>query len=292
MQDFQQDIFHELRKEDVLLILSRGLGLLRIVINLLHAYDAAGNNLVVIIGADDRENGWIGESLAEQSSVSMAGKVRGLSVVNTHMANIVSARQKLYSRGGILSVTPQILILDLLSGVLDPASVTGLIVLHAERVVATSVEAFCLRIYRQGNKEGFLKAFSDNPEPFTTGFSPLSNMMRNLFLRTPLLYPRFQVDVSKSLEGRRKAEVIELEVPLSDSMSAIQAAIMECVEASIKELRKANSGLDMEDWNLDNALNRNFDVIVMRQLQPVWHRLSWRTKQIAGDLRILRNMLQ
>jgi hypothetical protein len=31
------------------------------VANLLHSYDAAGGNLIVIVGATDRENGWIGE---------------------------------------------------------------------------------------------------------------------------------------------------------------------------------------------------------------------------------------
>ena len=55
------DIFNELRCEDELLVLARGLGLIRVVTNLLHSYDAAGNNLIVIVGADDRENGWIGE---------------------------------------------------------------------------------------------------------------------------------------------------------------------------------------------------------------------------------------
>lgn len=43
------------------MILARGLGLLRLVTNLLHFYDAAGNNLVLVVGADDRENEWIGE---------------------------------------------------------------------------------------------------------------------------------------------------------------------------------------------------------------------------------------
>lgn len=62
-QDYQQDLFSELRSEDELVLLARGLGLLRIVINLLHSYDAAGNNLVVVVGADDRENAWIGEGL-------------------------------------------------------------------------------------------------------------------------------------------------------------------------------------------------------------------------------------
>lgn len=58
---YQQDIFNELRGEDELVILARGLGLLRLVTNLLHFYDAAGNNLVLVVGADDRENEWIGE---------------------------------------------------------------------------------------------------------------------------------------------------------------------------------------------------------------------------------------
>ena len=57
-------MFNELRTEDELVILARGLGLLRVVTNLLHAFDAAGNNLIIVVGADDRENEWIGEGMA------------------------------------------------------------------------------------------------------------------------------------------------------------------------------------------------------------------------------------
>ncbi len=160
------------------------------------------------------------------------------------------------------------------------------------RIVATSLEAFILRIYRQRNKDGFLKAFSDNPEPFMSGFSPLATMVRNLFLRKTSLWPRFHVTVAKSLEGRKKAEVIELEVPMTDGMKEIQNAVLECVEVSIGELKKANTGLEMDDWNVDSALHKSFDVIVRRQLDPVWHRVSWRTKQIVNDLTVLRQILQ
>ena len=62
-KQYQQDLFLELRSEDELVILGQGLGLLRIVTNLLHAYDAAGNNLVLVVGADERENEWIGEGM-------------------------------------------------------------------------------------------------------------------------------------------------------------------------------------------------------------------------------------
>ena len=141
------------------------------------------------------------------------------------------------------------------------------------------------------NKAGFLKAFSDNPEPFTTGFAPLASMMRNLFLRNPSLWPRFHVTVAKSLEGRKKAEVIELEVPVTDGMRDIQNAILECVEVSISELRKADTGLELDDWTLDSALHRSFDIIVRRQLDPIWHRVSYRTRQIVNDLSVLRSIL-
>jgi DNA excision repair protein ERCC-4 len=243
-----------------------------------------------VIGAEERENGWIGESLAEHAAISMSPKARGLNVVNTDVMS-VGTREKMYAQGGIFSITSRILVVDLLTSLLNPETITGLVVLHADRIVATSLEAFILRIYRQKNKVGFLKAFSDNPEPFTTGFAPLSTMMRNLFLRNVSLWPRFQVLVAQSLEGKKKAEVIELEVPMSDSMRDIQNAIMECVEVSIGELKKANSGLEMEDWNVDSALHKQFDLVVRRQLDPVWHRVSWKTKQIVNDLTVLRGML-
>lgn len=263
---------------------------MRIIQNLLHSYDAAGNNLIVVVGAEDRENGWIGEALAEHAAISAAPKARGLTVVNTDFQS-VGAREKMYAGGGIFSITSRILVVDMLTGLLDPESVTGLVLLHADRVVATSLEAFILRVYRQKNKVGFLKAFSDNPDPFTVGFSPLSTMLKNMFLKKASLWPRFHVTVANSLEGKKKAEVIELEVPMTDGMQEIQQAIMECVEVSIHELKKGNSGLEMEDWNLDSALLKNFDVIVRRQLDPNWHRVSWKTRQIVNDLAVLRGLL-
>lgn len=159
-------------------------------------------------------------------------------------------------------------------------------------MIATSIEAFIIRIYRQHNKSGFLKAFSDSPESFSAGFAPLATMMRNVFLRKPSLWPRFHVTVAKSLEGQKKAEVIELEVPLTDHMRDIQNAVLECVEVSISELKKAGTGLDLEDWTLDSALHKNFDVIVRRQMDPIWHRISYRTRQIISDLTVLRSVLQ
>lgn len=257
----------------------------------MHAHDAAGNNLVVLVGADDRDNELIIEALAEQRSITRAHKSRGLTLVKTDLTN-VAAREDLYSRGGVLTITSQILVVDLLSQLLEPASITGMIVLHAERINATSLEAFIIRLYRQKNKTGFLKAFSDAPEPFSTGFAPLATSLRNLFLQKSSIWPRFQLAVAKSLEGHRKAEVVEFEVPMTVNMRDIQNAVLECIEASISELRKAGTGIELDDWTVDHALHRNFDMIVRRQLDAVWHRISFRTRQIVNDLTVLRGVLQ
>ncbi|KAJ5708628.1 DNA repair protein [Penicillium malachiteum] len=287
---YQQDIFTELRAEDELVILARGLGLLQLITNFLHFHDAAGNNLVLVVGADERENEWIGEALSEHNDRSKSPLARGLRIINTEKAT-VPVREGIYSRGGILSVTSRILVTDLLSKLLDPEKVTGIVILHADRVIATSLEAFIVRIYRQSNKRGFLKAFSESPEPFTTGFAPLANMLRNLFLQKASLWPRFHVTVSEALEGDRKAEVIELEVPMSSKMRDIQNAVLECVELSVAELRKSNTGLDMEQWTMDSALHRNFAPAIRRQLQTIWHRVTPRTKQIVSDLEALQSIL-
>lgn len=287
---FQQEIYKLLRDEDCLIILARGLGLLKIVTNLLHSYDVAGNSLVIVVGAEDRENEWIGEALAEHHATSRSPLSKVLRVINTDKAS-VSMREKIYADGGVVSVTSRILVVDLLSKLLDPETVTGLVVLHAERVVATSIEAFIVRIFRQFNKIGFLKAFCDAPEPLASSYAPLASMMKNLFLRRPSIWPRFHASIAQSLEGRRKAEIIELEVDMTPDMMTIQQAVLECIEASIGELRKANTGIEMDDWTADSALHTNFDAIVRRQLDPVWHRISWRTKEIANDLTTLRNIL-
>jgi DNA excision repair protein ERCC-4 len=287
---FQQKIFDELRSEDELVVLGPGLGLLNIVCNLLHAYSTGGDKIILLIGAEKRENEWIGQSLAEHAAINQSVDSKGLTEINTDVAS-TEARLRIYSEGGTFSITSQILVVDMLAGLLTPSSIAGIVVLHADKVIATSIEAFILRIYREQNKDGFLKAVSDKPESFTMGFSPLARMMRNLFLQKSSFWPRFQTDVTESLQVKKKVEVIELAVPMTDSMTQIQSAIWECVDICVRELKKSNKDLDLEGWDVESALHSDFDIRIRRQLDPIWHRVSYRTRQMVNDLSTLRPLL-
>ena len=46
---------------------------------------------------------------------------------------------------------------------------------------------------------GFIKAFSESPVSFTSGFCHVGRVMKNLFVNQLLLWPRFHVKVKDSL---------------------------------------------------------------------------------------------
>nr|WJN24991.1 single-stranded DNA endonuclease [Pseudozyma thailandica] len=267
---------------DALVIIARGLGLRRIVSTVLRIYDSP-NSLVILVNATSEEESGIGEELT-----TLGVRKPGLRAIHHEMP--AKQRSEIYLSGGIMSVTSRILVVDMLSKRIPTGLITGLVVLHAEKVTPTSVEAFIARIYRQENKEGFLKAFSDNPEHFTMGISPLQTVLSQLRIRKVELWPRFHQQTSKDL-GQRKADVIELHQPLNRSMRNIQTAIIECLDASLSELKRGNANVETDDFSIEHAIFRAFDVMVRRQLDPIWHRVSAKTKQLVGDLTTLRNLL-
>ncbi|KAI0321403.1 hypothetical protein OF83DRAFT_1168456 [Amylostereum chailletii] len=265
-----------------LLLLARGLGLRKVVCTLMQIYDSP-QSLILLVNASPEEEAAIGEELG-----IMGCRKPGLRVVDYEMAK--KDRQDLYKKGGLISVTSRILVVDMLQSDIPTDLITGILILHAERVTALSLEAFIVRLYREKNKVGFLKAFSDEPEHITSGLSPLKNVLKELQVRTVHIYPRFHQAVKDSLE-RKRADVVELYQPMTDSMKDIHSAIVECMVATLNELKRSNTSLELDDLNVENAYFRSFDAIVRRQLDPVWHKVGPRTKQLVSDLATLRRLL-
>ena len=50
--------------------------------------------------------------------------------------------------------------------------------------------------------------------------------------------------------------------------------------------------LDSDEFTLENAITRSFDKIVRLHLDPVWHQLSAKTKQLVTDIKTLRLVLE
>ncbi|QOU18820.1 hypothetical protein BRETT_001891 [Brettanomyces bruxellensis] len=302
---YQQEIVRQLISQDALVILGRGLGIEKIVANLLQILGISTSgtkkrkkSLIFLINASEYENFRIGEDLMELSwmnedSVDGNENVQ-FTVIGAGEGTTVDKRRATYERGGIISLSNRVLVTDLLAEVVDPGSVTGIVLLHAENVREYSNDRFVVNLYRRKNKWGFVKAFSEDPERLSIGFQPLYTELKFLKLQKALLWPRFHIDVTRSLRSRKRSDntVTEVRVKLTSYTEKIQNALMSCIEALIGELRRNNPDVASDYWTIDNALDNNFVQRIHMGLEPVWHRISLTTRQIVFDLETLKMLLK
>lgn len=75
------------------------------------------------------------------------------------------------------------------------------------------------------------------------------------------------------------AQVVELELEMTEAMTDIYEALTELLDSCIQELRRSNK-IDSTQLTLENGLFKSFDDIVRRQLDSVWHTVSTKTKQV------------
>lgn len=111
-----------------------------------------------------------------------------------------SSREDSYLSGGIHFVTTRILVVDMLKKRIPIEKITGFVVLRAHQVLESCQEAFVLRLFRQHNKTGFVKAFTNSPQSFTVGFGHVERIMRTLFVKELYIWPRFHSLVIQSLK--------------------------------------------------------------------------------------------
>ncbi|KAL1456630.1 hypothetical protein WDU94_001345 [Cyamophila willieti] len=281
MLDYEKEMLLNLLHQDGLLIGAKGLSTHDILVNLIKIYCEPGN-LVLILSAEGEE---------EQSILSHL-TLEGVNPLPRVLSceNNTSEREKIYLQGGVLFVSARILVVDMLKHKVPIEHITGFIVLRAHRILESCQEAFALRLYRQKNKTGFIKAFSSSPQSFIVGFAQLEKIMRALFIRHVYLMPRFQATVKETLD-KRKPDVIELRINLTSCMSAVQNALLDIGAYLFKELKRLNVSLDLEDVSIESIFSQQFHRSIQCKLDPMWHQLSKVSKQIITDLRTLRHLL-
>ncbi|KFQ24089.1 DNA repair endonuclease XPF, partial [Merops nubicus] len=201
-----------------------------------------------------------------------------------------NTRYEFYTQGGVIFATSRILVVDFLTDRIPANLITGILVYKAHRIIESCQEAFILRLYRQKNKQGFIKAFTDNAVAFNTGFCHVERVMRNLFVSKLYLWPRFHIAVNSFLE-KHKPEVVEIHVSMTPAMLAIQTSVLDILNACLRELKRYNPALEVEDLSLENAIGKPFDKTIRHYLDPLWHQLGAKTKSLVQDLKILRTLL-
>ncbi|CAL8302324.1 unnamed protein product [Lota lota] len=279
--EFETEMFLSLFGSDGLLVTAEGMGIDRILLQFMRVYSEEGS-LVLLLNTTTPEQEYFTEQL----------RVEGV----THLPKTVTSdiqsteRYDVYTQGGVLFVTSRILVVDFLTDRIPADLISGILVYRAHKIIESCQEAFILRLFRQKNKTGFIKAFTDKATAFSSGFCQVERVMRNLFVKKLFLWPRFQASVNGALD-RHKPEVVELHVELTPAMRAIQTSVMDIMSACLKELKRFNPSLEAEDLSLENTLGSAFDKTIRHYLDPLWHQLGAKTKALVQDLKVLRVLL-
>ncbi|KAM7091278.1 DNA repair endonuclease XPF isoform 2-T2 [Ciconia maguari] len=279
--EHESQIFLDLFHQDGLVICARGLGIDRLLLRFLRLYCEPAS-LVLVLNTSPAEEEYFIDQLRSDGVVHLPRRVTNEITNNT--------RYEFYTQGGVIFATSRILVVDFLTDRIPANLITGILVYKAHRIIESCQEAFILRLYRQKNKQGFIKAFTDNAVAFNTGFCHVERVMRNLFVRKLYLWPRFHIAVNSFLE-KHKPEVVEIHVSMTPAMLAIQTSILDILNACLRELKRYNPSLEVEDLSLENAIGKPFDKTIRHYLDPLWHQLGAKTKSLVQDLKILRTLL-
>lgn len=302
VKSFLDEIWEEFSGEDGLLVLGKGLGMDMILARLVAQYGSK-ENLCLVLNMTSEEI-HLQQGMHSDHQNSLVSITANISAVK---------RQQLYLDGGFFAITKRILIVDILNKIVPLAKVTGIVIYNVQKISESSQEHFILRLYRDVNKTGFVKAISDSPEILAHGgFGNLERVLRNLFLKNIFLWPRFRLSVKEKLASHAP-DLVELSEPLTDQMYRIQDSILLVIEACLEELKRSKGGELLEiptsvtseesvDADVNNSflsssnrakeLFRNLEFVVRRQLDSVWNEVGSKTKQLVSDLALLRKLLQ
>lgn len=286
MVQFHEHIITELLEDPAggLVILSGGLSLYKLISNLVSLHHASQGTLLILSSSPSQKLSILNYINSGEVDGTLAPTISEItSDLQSHH------RTSLYTSGNVFFITSRILIVDLLSNRIHGSEIAGLIILNAHTLSETSTEAFIVRILRSSNAKMYVRAFSDNAQAMVSGFAKAEKMLKCLYLRKLHLWPRFHVYVSQDLE-KEPPDVVDVRVSMSGYMIGIQKAVIEVMDACLKEIRKTNK-VDVEDLTVESGLFKSFDEIIRRQLDPIWHTLGKKTKQLVSDLKTLRKLL-
>lgn len=284
--EFHQELIEEVVHKDCLVIMSKGIGTEKLLMQLIQAYTEPGLILFVLGTNIDIEN-----YIRRQLMYNGIAENRLPKIINADVSS--SERIKLYNAGGAFFISSRILVTDMLSERVPYDIISGIIVYNCHKIMSAYQDVFSLRLYRSNNKKGFIIGISQVAPNFIKGYACLDRIMRSIFAKDLFLWPRSRSEIVKSLDSRAKPEVIEMRFSMTQLMQSIQFAIMDLIGMCLRQMKESNQAIlgDAEELDIENTISTSFGKFLEKRFEPVWHQLSPATKRLIGDIGTLRRLL-
>uniref|UniRef100_A0A182UDU8 DNA repair endonuclease XPF n=1 Tax=Anopheles melas TaxID=34690 RepID=A0A182UDU8_9DIPT len=274
--EYEKQMFLDLLHTDALVVCAKGITYERAMLNLLKIF-CDTSTLVLVVNCSEAEEQYYRTNLDHSEHIHESAKT-------------AAERERAYLQGGIQFISTRILVVDLLKNRIPIELITGMFVVRAHEIVESCQEAFALRLYRQRNKVGFIKAFSRNVEAFTYGYGHVEKVMRNLFVKELFIWPRFHMTIQRSLKPYEPG-VVEIQIPMTQNMILLQTNLLDLMNYLVKSIKTLNRFVELQEVTVENCVTKKFHKILQAQLDTIWHQLSSQTKLIVADLKVLRSLM-
>uniref|UniRef100_A0A182T1M7 DNA repair endonuclease XPF n=1 Tax=Anopheles maculatus TaxID=74869 RepID=A0A182T1M7_9DIPT len=274
--EYEKQMFFDLLHTDALVVCAKGITYERAMLNLLKIF-CDTSTLVLVVNCSEGEEQYYRTNLDHSEHIHESAKT-------------AAERERAYLQGGIQFISTRILVVDLLKNRIPIELITGMFVVRAHEIVESCQEAFALRLYRQRNKVGFIKAFSRNVEAFTYGYGHVEKVMRNLFVKELFIWPRFHMTIQRALKPYEPA-VVEIQIPMTHNMILLQTNLLDLMNYLVKSIKNLNRFVELQEVTVENCVTKKFHKILQAQLDTIWHQLSSQTKLIVADLKVLRSLM-
>ncbi len=117
--------------------------------------------------------------------------------------------------------------------------------------------------------------------------------MKTLHVRHVSLWPRFHLHVQSDIQAGGSVELVETRVPLTPCMRDIQAGLVECIAECIRELKRLNPAMDLEEVDVEHVASTPYLHALLRRLFGSGGlALSAPSRHLVADIKQLASLLK
>ncbi|KYQ90107.1 DNA excision repair protein 4 [Tieghemostelium lacteum] len=280
--EYHKQVFEKCLENDGLVVMAQGLGIHHVILGFLKLYTDS-NDLVLFIDVESNDS-------LQNSYLFYTERLLSFGIKHSNLPTLINqehsgSKVNMYKKGGVYFSQASIFVLDFLTKRIPIDMVSGLIINNAHRISDTSTEYLLIKLFRQYNKKGFIKAFTTNPHQLTDEIGKLQRTLKYLHLTNLYIWPRFHQVISTTLNGN-DGDTVEL----GCSTSQLTRNLLFNIQNTIKELfQKLKSKTKIQAGM--EEIESNFETVLQSQLKPIWATLGNDSKQVIANIKLLKTLL-
>ncbi|EGC34520.1 hypothetical protein DICPUDRAFT_48253 [Dictyostelium purpureum] len=277
--EFYKEIFDGCFKNDGFVVMGNGLGIHNIILGFLKWYSDS-SDLVLFLDCKSNESLQNSYLFYCERLINFGIKYSSLpTLINQEHSG--SSKINMYLKGGVYFGSASILVLDFLTKRMPCHLISGIILNNAHLITDTSIEYLLIKLFRQYNKKGFIKAFTNEPNYLVDELGKLQRIMKYLHVGKLFLWPRFHQNISCILD-QHPPDLIELSIQLTPTMKKIEESLNQTIKSCIIQLKTKNNLVHFDD--------DLFDTMIEQQLKPIWSKVSNYSKQLISSIKLLKRL--